>query len=245
MELEFFNAGGLAIAWPHARMGEVFVIAAVSALDAGLLAAAVVMLGRPRPARQLLAFLIGGMGSSIIIGLLIVLSLRGSSVLHGLDKSTKAVIGVAAGGLLIFIAIAVAAGHRMQWHPRRTRKRNADHPPRQSLSDRALGHHSLWIAWAAGALYSAPGAEYLAGLALLAKLNAPPAASVAAILGFNVIMFALIELPLLGLVLIPDRTRSLTEKLNAWMTAHRQTLIVIVAGAGGAYLLISGLTDLS
>jgi hypothetical protein len=50
-------------------MREVFVIAAVSALDAGLLAAAVVMLGRPRPARQLLAYLIGGMGFSIIIGL--------------------------------------------------------------------------------------------------------------------------------------------------------------------------------
>ena len=60
-----------------------------------------------------------------------------------------------------------------------------------------------------------------------------------------VIMFALIELPLPGLVLMPDRTRSLAEKLNVWMTAHRQTLIVIVAGAGGAYLLISGLTDLS
>ncbi len=218
-------------------------IAAVSALDAGLLAAAFVMLGRPRPARQLLAYLIGGMGFSIIIGLLIVLSLHGSSVLRGLDKSTKAVVGVAAGGLLIFIAIAAAAGRRMQWRPRRPR--NADHPPRQSLPDRALGHDSLWIAWAAGALYSTPGAEYLAGLALLAKLNAPAAASVAAILGFNVIMFALIELPLLGLVLMPDRTRSLTEKLNAWMTAHRQTLVTVVAGAGGAYLLISGLTDLS
>ena len=164
MELELFNAGGFAIAWPHTRMGEVFVIAAVSALDAGLLAAAVVMLGRPQPARQLLAYLIGGMGLSIIIGLLIVLALHGSGVLRGLDKSTKAVIGVAAGGLLIFIAIAVAAGRQMQWHPRRTRKRNADHPPRQSLPDRALGHDSLWIAWAAGALYSAPGAEYLTGL---------------------------------------------------------------------------------
>ena len=223
-------------------MGEVFVIAAVSALDAGLLAAAVVMLGRPRPARQLLAYLIGGMGFSIIIGLLIVLALHGSNVLRGLDKSTRAVIGVAAGGLLIFIAIAVASGRRMQWHPR-TRK--VDHPPRQSLPDRALGHDSLWIAWAAGALYSAPGAEYLAGLALLARLNASPAASVAAILGFNVVMFALIELPLIGLVLMPERTRSLTDKLNAWMTAHRQTLIVVVAGASGAYLLISGLSDLS
>jgi len=44
--------------------------------------------------------------------------------------------------------------------------------------------------------------------------------------------------------LAPDGTRSLTEKLNSWMTDHRRMLIVIVAGAGGAYLLISGLSDL-
>ncbi|HEY2160408.1 MAG TPA: GAP family protein [Solirubrobacteraceae bacterium] len=226
-------------------MGEVFVIAAVSALDAGLLGAAVVMLGRPRPARQLLAYLIGGMGFSIIIGLLIVFALHGSSLLRGPDKSTRAGIAVAAGALLIVIAAIALSGRQVQWHPRRTRKRNAEDPPRQSLPDRALGSDSLWIAWAAGAAYSWPGAEYLAGLTLLAKVNARPAASVAAILGFNVVMFALIELPLLGLVLMPDRTRSLSEKLNDWMTAHRRTLIVIVAGAGGTYLLISGVTDLS
>lgn len=221
-----------------------FVIAVVAALDAGLLAAAVVMLGRPRPARQLLAYLIGGMTFSIIVGLLIVFALRGSSVLRGPDKSTRAVIEVAAGALLIVIAAAVVSGRRVQWHPRRSRKRDAEHP-RQSLPERALGHDSLWIAWAAGAAYSWPGAEYLAGLALLAKLNTSPAANVGAILGFNVVMFALIELPLLGLALLPDRTQALTEKLNTWMTSHRRTLIVIVAGAGGAYLLLSGLTDLS
>jgi Sap, sulfolipid-1-addressing protein len=226
-------------------MGEVFVVAVVSAIDAGLLAAAIVMLGRPRPARQLLAYLIGGMGFSIIIGLLIVFALHGSSLLREPDKSTRAVIEVAAGGLLIVIAIAVLSGRLVQWHPRPIRKHDVQHPRRQSLHERALGHDSLWIAWAAGAAYSWPGAEYLAGLALLAKLNASAATNLAAILGFNVVMFALIELPLLGLALLPDRTRSLTEKLNTWMTAHRRTLIAIAAGAGGAYLLISGLTDLN
>ncbi len=107
-----------------------------------------------------------------------------------------------------------------------------------------MGHDSVWIAWAAGAVYSVPGAYYLAGLALLAKLGQPTVTNVLAILGFNLIMFALIELPLIGFVLASDGTRSLTEKLNSWMTDHRRMLIVIVAGAGGAYLLISGLSDL-
>jgi hypothetical protein len=89
-----------------------------------------------------------------------------------------------------------------------------------------------------------PSAEYLAGLALVVRVRVPAATDVLAVLGFNLIMFTLIEVPLLGVVLAPERTRSLTEKLNAWMTAHRRTLIAIVSGAVGGYLLVSGLGDL-
>jgi hypothetical protein len=224
-------------------MGQVFVIAVVSALDAGLLTAAVVLLGRPQPARQLGAYLIGGMGFSVVFGLLIVLGLHGSNLRLG--RSTQGAIEVVAGALLIVIAVAEWSGRKMQWHPRRTRKRDANHRGWQSLHDRALGHDSLWIAWAVGAVYSAPGAYYLAGLALLAKQNASATTNVLVILGFNLIQFALIELPLLGLVLMPDRTRSLTEKFNDWMTAHRRIAIVVLAGAIGTYLLISGISDVS
>jgi hypothetical protein len=143
------------------------------------------------------------------------------------------------------IAIAEWSGRKMQWHLRRSRKSVADHSDRQSLKDRALGQDSLWIAWAAGALYSAPGAYYLAGLALLAKQNVSATTYVFVILGFNLIQFSLIELPLLGLVLLPERTSSLTEGFNNWMTAHRRTVIVITAGAIGTYLLVTGLADLN
>jgi hypothetical protein len=223
-------------------MSEVFVLAVVSALDAGLLTAAVVLLGRPRPARQLGAYLIGGMGFSIVFGLVIVLALHGSNLLTG---RAQAIIGVVAGALLLVVAVAVGSGRALQWHPRRTGKREDDHPRRQSFQDRALGNDSLWIAWAAGAVYSAPGAYYLAGLALLVRLKAAVSTSVLAVLGFNVIQFALIEIPLIALLVAPDRARSLTEKLSRWMTAHRRILIVVIAGAVGAYLLISGISDLT
>ncbi len=68
-------------------MGQVFLIAVVSALDAGLLTAAVVLLGRPRPARKLGAYLIGGFGFSVVFGLLIVLALHGSNLRIG--RSTQ------------------------------------------------------------------------------------------------------------------------------------------------------------
>jgi hypothetical protein len=222
----------------------VFVLAVVAALDAGLLTAAVVLMGRPRPAQHLLAYLIGGMSLSIVFGLLIVLGLHGSKLLREPDRSTRALVELAAGALMIVVAVAVGSGRRLPWRSRRAGHGDAERPRRESLFERALGRHSLWIAWAAGAIYSLPGAEYLAGLVLLAKADAPTASEVLAVLGFNLIMFAAIELPLLGFVLAPERTRSLTEKLNRWMTDHRRIMIVTTSGAVGIYLLVSGFGDL-
>jgi hypothetical protein len=225
-------------------MGDVFVIAVLAALDAGLLAATVVLLGRPRPARQLLAYLVGCMGFSIGIGLVVVLALHGSNVVKHPDPAVSAVIEIAAGALLLVVAVAVVLGRHAQWRPRRRRNDGADAHKRPSLSERALGNDSLWIAWAAGALYSVPGAYYLAGLALLVKLDQPASIDVVAILGFNLVMFVFLELPLLGFLVAPDRARAVTERLNQWMTRHKRTLITVVAGVGGLYLLITGLSDL-
>ena len=225
-------------------MADVFAIAVLASLDAGLIAATVVLLGRPRPGRKLLAFLIGGMSFSIGFGLLIVLALHGSGVFHETDGSLSAIVEVAAGTLLLAVAIAVGSGRVAHWQARRRQRTDASRSPRPSLSERAFGHDSLWIAWAAGAAYSAPGAYYLAGLALLVKLDKPTATDVLAIVGFNLIMFAFLEIPLLGFLFAPERTRALTGRLSGWMSRRRRTLIVVIAGAGGAYLLISGLATL-
>jgi hypothetical protein len=95
-----------------------------------------------------------------------------------------------------------------------------------------------------GAAYSLPGASYAAGLALLVKLRAGTVKDVVAIIIFNVVMFALVELPLLGFLLSPDRTRALTGRFSEWMARRRRTIVAVVAGAIGAYLLVSGLAEL-
>jgi hypothetical protein len=99
------------------------------------------------------------MSLSIVFGLLIVLGLHGSKLLRAPDRSTHAVIELAAGALMIIVAVAVGSGRRPQWHPRRPGHGDAGGPQRESLFERALGRHSVWVAWAAGAIYSLPGAE--------------------------------------------------------------------------------------
>jgi hypothetical protein len=159
--------------------------------------------------------------------------------------STSAVIEIVAGALLVAVAIAVRVGRVPKWRPRRRPRRKREYSGRRpSLSERVVGKDSLWIAWAAGALYSVPGAYYLAGMALLAKQDTSVVTDVVVVVAFNVIMFALIGLPLLSFRVAHERARAHTEALNDWMTCHKRTLIVVVAGAGGAYLLVSRLIDL-
>src|SRR5262249_4281675 len=114
--------GGHSAGRSRARVSEVFVLAVVAALDAGLLTAAVVLLGRPRPPLKLLAYLIGGLGFSLLFGLLIVFALHGSKLLRGPGPTTSAVIELVVGALLIVIAIAVRSGWAAQWRPRPRRQ---------------------------------------------------------------------------------------------------------------------------
>jgi hypothetical protein len=92
----------------------VFLLAVVASLNAGLVAAAVVLLGRPRPARKLLAYLAGAMGWSFAFGLVIVLVLNGSTLLRGPSPSTTALIEVVAGILFLLVAVAVWCGRAPQ-----------------------------------------------------------------------------------------------------------------------------------
>jgi hypothetical protein len=220
-------------------MTDLFLLAVVASLDAGLIAAAVVLLAQPNPAAKLLAYLIGGIGFSIGFGLVIVFALHGSSFLSHPSRSTIAGVELAAGALLLVVAAIAFTGRTVHWRPRGHR---SDHA---SPLERAIGRDSLWIAWAAGAVYSLPGASYLAGLALLVKLNRTVPTDALAVVVFNVVMFAFIELPLVGFLVAPDRTRRLASRLDDWMSRHKRMLVVVVAGIAGAYLLSSGLSDLS
>ena len=75
----------------------------------------------------------------------------------------------------------------------------------------------------------------LAGLALLIKLDAGTTTNIVGVLAFNVVMFALLELPLLGSINAPDRTRELVGKLDDWMGSHRRTIVTVAAGTIGLY----------
>ena len=109
---------------------------------------------------------------------------------------------------------------------------------------RALEEESPWVAWIAGVAVGLPGAYYLAALALVLKSGSAPASQVAALVVFNLALFAIVWIPLAGYLVRPAATEARLESVSAWSHAHRRLVIAVVAGIIGAYLIIVGVTKL-
>jgi hypothetical protein len=109
---------------------------------------------------------------------------------------------------------------------------------------RALEAESPWVAWAAGVAVGFPSAYYLAAIALILKSGGAPAAQVAALLVFNLALFAMVWIPLVCYLVAPAATKTRVAGLSAWAHTHRRLAIAVVAGLIGAYLIIVGITKL-
>ena len=61
-----------------------------------------------------------------------------------------------------------------------------------------------------------PGASYLAGLSRIEKLNYSTPETVILVVVFNLIMLALLEIPLLGFAIAPGWTAATSDRAKAW-----------------------------
>jgi hypothetical protein len=57
-------------------------------------------------------------------------------------------------------------------------------------------------------------------------------------------MLWLIELPMLMLLVVPERATSRLEQINAWFARNGGQIVVLACLGAGAYLVIRGLVDL-
>jgi hypothetical protein len=64
------------------------------------------------------------------------------------------------------------------------------------------------------------------------------------IIAFNLIMFMVIEVPLIAYLLTPDRAAATVGRINAWIHSHVRLLSECVAGVVGVYLLVRGVAAL-
>jgi hypothetical protein len=222
-----------------------------AALYPTLLAAVVILLTLERPARLIAAYLAGGLTISVGLGVAIVLVLHGSNAVQSNQSLLSWTGDLVIGGLALLVAVALAA-HADERVRERRRGRGGfpapapvDEPAAKAepWSQRILTRGSAPIVFVAALFVNVPGAAYLIALKDIAAGNHPLATEVALILLFNAIMFLLAEIPLVGLLVAPERTGALVERMNRWLREHSRQLAVGVCATLGVFLIARGLAN--
>jgi hypothetical protein len=192
----------------------------------------VLMLNRPRPMRQLLVFLCGGYAMGISVGLVVLFIFRRrllGSAYFTLPK-VQILIGVLA--LLGAAAVVVRTGRGIG---------TAKLPARvQGL----LRGHSLWVSGLAGMGIALPSVDYLAALAVILASGAAATKQVGALLMFNTVAFALVQIPLVAGLVAPDKTHAAMAALNRWIRSRRRAEVATLLAGVGCVLLAVGVSAL-
>ena len=157
----------------------------------------VLMLNRPRPALQLLAFLFGGFAMGTTVGLVVLFVFR--RALLGSTYFTLPKVQILIGVLTLFVAgvVAIDVPGRLGLRPDKI----------GDAGQRVLSGHSLSVAGIAGLGIALPSVDYLAALAVILASGAAALTQVAVLVMFNVVAFALVEIPLLAYLLAPEGDR--------------------------------------
>jgi type IV secretory pathway VirB2 component (pilin) len=214
------------------------VMAVAVSLEPFRIGMTILLINRPRPLLQLLAFLNGGFAMGIAVGVIVLFFLRpalGSA--HFTLPRVQIVVGV----ILLVNAAVVAtgvAGGRGDGSAGR-----AD-GPLATRTRRLLNGRSLWTAGVAGLGIALPSVDYLAVLALIVASGATASVQVGALLLFNVVAFGFVEIPLVCYLVAPDRTRATLSALQDWLRTRRRRALTILLAVVGCVLLAAGFAGL-
>jgi Sap, sulfolipid-1-addressing protein len=192
------------------------------------------MLNRPRPALQLFAFLCGGFAMGTAVGLIVLFAFR--RVLLGTSLVTVPRIQLLIGLLIVAIAAVVAVDlfGRLGSRPAKFTK------PATEL----LKGDSLSVAGIAGLSIALPSVDYLAALAVILASGAAALTQVAVLVAFNVVAFALVEIPLLAYLLAPTPTARAVTALHEWLRSRRRRDVAVALALIGCAFIVSGVSGL-
>jgi hypothetical protein len=229
-------------------VANILLLALAAAFYPTLLAIVIVVLGRPRPARLLAAYLAGGMLVSLGIGLACVFVLEGVGANEGGESSTAAgaVVDIAVGALALCIAGAIHTGRdpRPTWLRKKRAPVTGTAPKKPPWTQRAIGHDSLRVAFGLGVVLDLPSVWYLIALKDIVNGGYSPVAEVLLVLVFNVIMFTLIEVPLIAYLVAPEKAAEIVARFNASLRSHGRRIMECVAATFGGYLVVKGIVAL-
>lgn len=223
-------------------MADIFLLSLVAAANATLLAAVTVMLFLPNPKRLLLGYLAGAMLTSLTIGFVIVFALEDSSATSTARNSLAPSMDVTLGLLFLLVAYVLRGGHDERLRARRAARKAKPEPEEKKPSrvEELLGRGSARITFALGVVLTLPGLSYLVALHDLDNLDYGTVPTILVIIGFNLMLLILIEVPLLGYYLAPERTVVEVQRFRAWLTRSGRSMAIYAFAGLGALLVLRG-----
>jgi hypothetical protein len=209
----------------------ILVMAVAVSLEPFRIGMTVLMLNRPRPMLQLVVFLCGGYAMGMTVGLVVLFVFRRRLLGSAYFTLPKVQMLIGALALLVAAALAVGAG------------RGAGPAKLSTRMQGLLGRRSLWVSGLAGMVIALPSVDYLAALAIILASGAAAMTQVGALLMFNIVAFALVQIPLVAYLLAPDKTRASMAALNDWIRSRRRAEVATLLAGVGCVLLAVGLTN--
>jgi hypothetical protein len=225
-------------------MRDVILFSLTASLNPTLVAATTVMLLLPHPSRLMLGYLAGAYLTSITLGLIIVFSLSDSTAAKTTENTINPLADIGLGAVFLAISFVLHTGRVARARERRREKKAGEPDKGPPRWQRELSKGSARTTFVVGALLTLPGASYLAGLSSIHKLKEPASVTVLLVIGFNIVMMWLLEVPAAGFLVAPDWTPQAVERAKAWVSRHAHVFGVRATAAIGILLIIKGVIGL-
>lgn len=226
-------------------MSDVILLSLTASLNPTLVAATTVMLLLDKPVRLMAGYLAGAYLTSITLGMIIVFSLSDSSAASTTENTVNPSVDIGLGAVCLAIAFVLYTGRVERLRERRAERKAAKggdkEPPRWQ---RELSKGSPRVTFLVGAALTLPGASYLAGLRSIHRLHYSTVETVLLVIGFNLVMMWLLEVPLASFIVAPEKTPQLITRAKAWVSRHAHVFAVRGFAAVGVLLIIKGLIGL-
>ena len=238
------------------------IIAAQDPVRIGIMA---LLISRPRPLSNLLAYWAGlmatGFGAALAALFLLhdflipVVRLVHSIAAHPAVPPIQIVLGV--------LAISAAATLALPRSVRQTAYAlmpAGDPAPQTMEAESSKGFSRLTLprlSWTAVLEGKSLGMPFVAGLCTSTQLlefwgamlvilasGAAVGTQVAAALVFTLVAYTITEIPLVAYLVTPARTQAVVMGIHGWLCSRRRTIFAVLIGAFGAMILAKGLCDL-
>ncbi len=225
-------------------MGQVILLSLTASLNPTLVAATTVMLLLDKPTKLMAGYLVGAYLTSITLGLVIVFSLPTSSTTSTTENTLSPAVDIGLGAVALAAAFVFYTGRVERLRERRAARKAEEPDTGPPRWQRELSKGSPRVTFVVGALLTLPGASYLAGLDEVHKLNYSTPVTVLIVIGFNIVMLWLLEVPLACFLIAPKWTPQAVDRAKAWVSRHAHTFAVRGFAIVGALLIIKGLIGL-